>query len=177
MPGTPEPLAAISTMTSYDFVAFLDTVVLKKAMGRCHTLSVTAFTPDVVDGLAEAAETCPSEGLMGGIYMHIVRADNPSCSAEVPDSVLPYRRPHMMLELLGFGKDPEAGEITAQWALNTRNRLADCKETVENTYLPLTAPEFLDLNKVYGDNLAALKEIKADVDPDNVFKHSVPNLV
>ncbi|KAJ6782378.1 hypothetical protein PWT90_06468 [Aphanocladium album] len=176
MPGTPDPLTAVATTTSHDFLAFLDTIVLKKAMGRCHTVSVTGFTPDVIAALAEAAAASPADGLLGGIYMHVVRADNPSCSGNVPDSVLPYRRPHIMLELLGFGKDPEAGKVAAQWALDTRNRLAGFDETMKNTYLPLTAPEFLDLENVYGDDLAVLKKIKAEVDPDNIFRHTVPKL-
>lgn len=176
MPGTPAPLEAIAPTTFYDFIAFLNTVLISKAMGVCYSVSATGFTPEIVAELADTAVTCPAE-VFGGVYFHIVRADNPSCSADVPDSVLPYRTPHAMVELLGFGKDAEAGKVAAQWALDTRNRFVGLKDVMRGTYLPLTAPEFFDAESVYGDKLPVLKQIKAEVDPDNVFKHSVPKLV
>lgn len=109
--------------------------------------------------------------------MHILRADSPSCSDDVPASVLPYRKPHIMLEILDYGSDDESSKKTARWALEARNRFFASKNSMRGTYLPLTAPEFLDLDKTYGNNLSELKRIKAEVDPNGVFKHTIPALI
>lgn len=176
MPGLPDADTAIAPATAYDFVAHITSMLPSTVVGSCHTSSADTFSPDVVAKLAESAATIPTAGFIGGLNMHIVRAECPSLSADVPDSVLPYRRPHIMFELLGFGADPESAKPIAQWALDARNALTDTKENVEATYVALTSPEFLDLPKIYGPQWAELNKIKAEVDPANVFKHSVPSL-
>lgn len=176
MPGTPDALTAVAPTTYCDFLAYMGTLFLQSAIGEWHTASVTALTPDVIAGLAESAATAPKEGFVGGFLLHTMRPDNPSLSEDVPASVLPYREPHLMFEILGFGEDVEAAQATAQWALDVRNRFINSNDATRGTYLALTAPKFLDLDKTYGHQLAVLKAIKAEVDPNNVFKHTVPNL-
>ncbi|TWU72885.1 hypothetical protein ED733_004143 [Metarhizium rileyi] len=176
MPGTPGVDAAIMTTTAYGFTQYLNSMLPATVTGRCHTANVSSFTPEVIDNLAESAATIPA-GFTGGLNMHMLRANSPSCSGHVPDSVLPCRKPHIMLELLGFGSDEESSNQAAQWALEARNRFVNCKSSTGSTYLPLTAPEFLDLERTYGDKLAELKNIKAEVDPDGVFQHTVPALI
>lgn len=82
-----------------------------------------------------------------------------------------------MLEILDYGSDDESSKKTARWALEARNRFFASKNSMRGTYLPLTAPEFLDLDKTYGNNLSELKRIKAEVDPNGVFKHTIPALM
>lgn len=144
--------------------------------GKCHSASVSSFTPEVIANLAESAAKTPA-GCSGGINMHMLRADSPSCSRDVPASVLPYRKPHIMLELLGFGHDGESSKQAAQWALEVCNLFVNSKDATRGTYLPLTAPELLDLEKTYGHNLDELRKIKTEVDPGGVFKHTVPALI
>ncbi|OAA43610.1 FAD-binding, type 2 [Metarhizium rileyi] len=176
MPGIPGVDAAIMTTTAYGFTQYLNSMLPATVTGRCHTANVSSFTPEVIDNLAESAASIPA-GFTGGLNMHMLRANRPSCSGHVPDSVLPCRKPHIMLELLGFGSDEESSNQAAQWALEARNRFVNCKSSTGSTYLPLTAPEFLDLERTYGDKLAELKNIKAEVDPDGVFQHTVPALI
>lgn len=106
----------------------------------------------------------------------MLRIDSPSCSKDVPDAVLPFRAPQTVLEILGFGQDEESSKETAQWARETRDVIYNSQDAMEGTYLPLTAPEVLDLEKVYGEKWAELKGLKAEHDPDGVFKYAVPGL-
>lgn len=176
MPGTPGADTAITTITAHDFFTHLNTMLPATVTGKCHTATVSSLTPEVIASLAESAATIPA-GFTGGINMHILRADSPSCSDDVPASVLPYRKPHIMLEILGYGNDEESFKKAARWALEARNRFFASKNSMRGTSLRLTAPEFLDLDKTYGDNLAELKRIKAEVNPNGVFKHTVPALI
>lgn len=175
MPGTPDVDTAIATTTAHGFAAYLNTMLPATVTGRCHSVTVSSYTPEVVANLAESAAKIPA-GFTGGLNMHVLRADSPSCSGDIPDSVLPYRKPHIMLEILGFGHDEDSSKQAAQWALETRDLLFKNKDATRGTYLPLTAPEFLDLEETYGHNLVELKKIKAEVDANGVFKHTVPAL-
>lgn len=62
------------------------------------------------------------------------------------------------------------------WALEARNELRSLNESRKSTYLPFTAPEFLCLEDIYGDQLAELKRIKREYDPDNFFNNTIPKL-
>ncbi|KAK2595100.1 hypothetical protein QQS21_007185 [Conoideocrella luteorostrata] len=176
MPGAPDAQSAVATTTAYGFISYLNTMLPATVTGRCHSASVSSFTPEVITYLAESAAKIPS-GFTGGLNMHILYPHGPSCIGDIPSSVLPYRKPHIMFELLGFGGNKESSQQAAQWACEARNRFYESKTSLEGTYLPLTAPEFLDLEKTYGAHLAELRKIKAEFDPDGVFKHTVPALI
>lgn len=109
-------------------------------------------------------------------FICTLRADGPSCSNDVPDAVVPFRAPQTVLEILGFGQDEESSKATAQWARETRDVIYNSDDAMEGTYLPLTAPEVLYLEKVYGEKWAELQGLKAEYDPDGVFKYAVPAL-
>ncbi|KAF7553861.1 hypothetical protein G7Z17_g3323 [Cylindrodendrum hubeiense] len=177
MPGTPEPQTAITTMKALDFSRQLTAMLPPQMLGgRPQSASLTRLTPSAIAGLANVAANMPKSST-GGINMHVVREDCPSCSDNVPDSVCPYREAHIMIELLGVGPDEEIGKEAAEWSMAARNELMGLEEATKKTYIAVTSPECLDVESVYGEKLAELKKLKKEYDPHGFFKNALPRLV
>ncbi|KAH7161847.1 hypothetical protein EDB81DRAFT_683928 [Dactylonectria macrodidyma] len=177
MPGLPEPQVAIAKMRALDFSQHLTAMLPPQILGgRPQSASLTHLSPSVISSLANVAATMPKSS-NGGINMHIIRADCPSCLDDVPDSVCPYREPHIMLELLGVGPDEETGKEAAQWSMAARNELMGLEEATKKTYIAVTSPECSDWEGVFGEKLGELKELKKEYDPNGVFKNAIPRLL
>lgn len=137
----------VANTSLYDLQAHLITILPKSVTGRCHTATVKSWTPGFIKKIVDAAAKMPPN-TTGGIHMHMLRVDNPSCSKDEPNAVVPLRTPQTVLEILGFGRDAESSKETAQWAKEARDVIYNSADAVEGTYLPLTAPEVLDLEKL-----------------------------
>ncbi|KPM39528.1 hypothetical protein AK830_g7025 [Neonectria ditissima] len=175
-PNITDVQSTVMNTNALGFSAMVQNMIPPQVLGRCQSADITHFSPEVVAELAKVADAIPRE-CSGGINIHTLRADSPSCGANVPDSVLPYRKPHIMLELLGLGNDEASASSAAAWALDARNRLKALEDAESQTYLALTAPEFVDLEVIFGKELAELRKLKQEYDPEGVFKHTLPKLV
>ncbi|KAL5085368.1 hypothetical protein Trisim1_010593 [Trichoderma cf. simile WF8] len=175
-PGVPGPQDAVKDMTPLGYMTMFNSLLPTQVAGRAQTVTVVKFSPDVVASLAKQSLQMPRGGA-GGLNIHMLRPGNPSCSKDVPSSVCPYREPHVFIEVLGFAGEECSVEDATAWSLEARNAFTSLDDSCKRTYLPLTAPEFLNLQDIYGDKLRELKEIKKEYDPDGVFKLTVPALV
>lgn len=175
-PGVPAPRDAIKQMTPFAYLTMLTSFLPTEVAGRSHTASVTKFSPDVIAAIAKQCLKMPPGGT-SGFNIHIMRSDSPAFSGDVPASVCPYREPHMSLEILGLASDKSGAADAAAWSLETRNAFVGLDDSVKRTYLPLTAPEFVNLHDVFGDKLEVLRQIKKEYDPKGVFRNTVPRLV
>ncbi|KAJ4250940.1 hypothetical protein NW762_011590 [Fusarium torreyae] len=171
----PDVHSTIINTSALGFAAMVKDMVPDKVLGRCQTADVSILSSEVVTELADISSEIPRNS-SGGFIVHTLRADSPSCGPNAPDSVLPYRKPHIMFEILGLGDNEVSAAEAALWSLNARNRLAVLPHANAQTYLPLTAPEFVNLAAIFGDNLAELKKLKQEYDPNGVFKHTLPKL-
>lgn len=174
MPGPPQPLTlSTDPATQID----LQTSMLpKEVSGRTETVSLQRFSPNVIATLATLATKLPTSSV-GGLLMHILRADSPSISQDVPVSVCPYREPQIVVEILGVALDQDTAAPAAAWAEGARRDLSGLEDALKQTYLPMTSPDVLDLHAVYKDKLAELKALKQRYDPHGVFANAIPNLV
>ncbi|KAM5343337.1 hypothetical protein ACJ41O_014303 [Fusarium nematophilum] len=175
-PNVADVHSAVIKTNALGFSAMVKDMIPAQVVGRCQSADVSHFSAEVVAELAKISELIPRD-CVGGINIHTLRADSPSCGDDVPDSVVPYRKPHVMLELLGCGSDEASARTSAVWALDARNRIAALPDAESRTYLPLTAPEFVDLEVTFGEHLAELRKLKQEYDPEGVFKHTLPKLV
>lgn len=175
MPGTPPPDVAVATTSALEFARRLMDMFPKQLQGRSQTASVTHFSPDVVGCLARGMGKKPSTS-NGGIIVQQIRSDCPSCGPDVPESVCPYRKPHITFEILGTGPDDEAAEAAMAWALETRNELMGLPDAVKSTYIATTSPECLNVADIFGDKLEELRRLKQRYDPKGVFKNTIPRL-
>lgn len=177
LPGTPEPYALVNTTTAKAFVDYATSLIPPEVTGTTHAVSITEYTPEVVDVLTKHVAKIKN-GLVGGFNIHTLRPESPSVLSDVPDSVVPYRKPQIIFEILGFGADEVSAAPSVAWATELRNLLIRTDAALPASYLALTAPEFVDLDKIYGDaRLAELMAIKGEYDPNNVFRYTVPRLV
>ncbi|KAJ4245444.1 hypothetical protein NW757_010101 [Fusarium falciforme] len=175
-PNISDVHSTVMNTNALGFAAMVKDMIPTQVLGRCQSADISHFSPEVVDELARIAHAIPRDS-SGGVNMHTLRADSPSCSPDTPDSVLPYRKPHVMLEFLGLGDDEASARGAAAWALDARNRISALPDAEGPTYLPLTAPEFVDLETTFGGHLEELRQLKREYDPAGVFKHTLPKLV
>ncbi|KAF4964816.1 hypothetical protein FZEAL_10835 [Fusarium zealandicum] len=158
------------------FATMVKDTLPAQVLGRSQCVEATHFSPEVVAELAKIADAIPRDS-SGGVNILTLRGDSPSCGSSVPDSVCPYRKPHLMFEFLGLGNDETSARNAAVWSLDARNRMKAVPQVQDRAYLPLTAPEFVDLEATFGDNLVELLKLKREYDPEGVFKHTLPKLV
>ncbi|KAL3956867.1 hypothetical protein ACCO45_009713 [Purpureocillium lilacinum] len=173
MPGTPPPDVAVATTSALEFARRLMDMFPKQLQGRSQTASVTHFSPDVVGCLARGMGKKPSTS-NGGIIVQQMRSDCPSCGPDVPESVCPYRKPHITFEILGTGPDDEAAEAAMAWALETRNELMGLPDAVKSTYIATTSPECLNVADIFGDKLEELRRLKQRYDPKGSSRTRFP---
>lgn len=167
--------AAIKKINVREFVTLHTQTLAHTVFGRTHAVSITHYSPQVVKILADMASRLP-RGSAGGIGTWDICNASPSCSLDHPDSVAPYRTAQIVIEILAFGKDDVSAPACVAWGLELRNRLAESDAALPVSYLPLTAPEFADLEKIYGHGLDELRNLKREYDPNGVFRHALPNL-
>ncbi|KAL2684494.1 hypothetical protein Neosp_005572 [[Neocosmospora] mangrovei] len=175
-PNISDVHSTIMNTNALGFATMVKDMIPAQVLGRCQSADISHFSPEVVDELARIAQGIPRDS-SGGVNIHTLRADSPSCKPDTPDSVLPYRKPHVMFEFLGLGDDEASARGAAAWALDARNRISALPDAEGRTYLPLTAPEFVDLETTFGGHLAELRQLKREYDPAGVFKHTLPKLV
>lgn len=175
-PNITDVQSTVMNTNALGFSAMVQDMIPAQVLGRCQSADITHFSPEVVAELAKVADAIPRD-CSGGINIHTLRVDSPSCGENVPDSVVPYRKPHIMLELLGLGNDELSARKAAAWALDARSRLMALEDAERRTYLALTAPEFVDLEVIFGEELVELRKLKQEYDPEGVFKHTLPKLV
>ena len=175
MPGVPGFPEAINSTKPHELLKHVSSLFPKQLTGNIQTVSFSHFSDKAIAAIAKHGSEQPAEG-SGGLIMHIIYKESPSCSDEAPDAVSPYRKPHIMVEILGLSPDEAIGARMKEWALNTREGMGTVDAFLDSTYVPLTAPEFFDVRMLYGDNYAELESIKKQYDPNNVFCNTHPRL-
>lgn len=174
--GSPDPVNAIEKTTARGFVLSNTDHLPPKVAGRTHAVSVTHYSSQVAKVLGEMAAIMPKCSA-GGFNTYRTHQNSPSSSPGHPTSVSAYRRPQILFEILGFGTDGESAPICAEWALQLSNKLAATDAALPASYLAITAPEFVDLEQLYGTKLDELKRLKKEYDPHGVFCNTLPKLV
>jgi len=171
------PLSVVSTTTVSKYMMETSKVVPPQVFGRMQTATVSHASDDFITTYADLVAKLPQTG--AAFMVHIFRPDSVSCGPldAFPNSLIPSRKPHLMVELLANGTTQEDGKLGSEWAasaLDTISRLAVCEPY---TYPCLTSPEKSDLGKMYGEKAAELTALKKELDPACVFRNTVPRII
>lgn len=142
-------------------------------LGGPNTAYLRNITPEVVEVMAKHIGLMPNDP-SAGFVIHACRGK--SCEPPFPDSVWSYRESHLLVEILGMASAEDDIQANRTWAENFRIDLVKTDGALEGSYVSLTPPKFLDLQKTFGENLTELKKLKEEYDPNRVFKHAIPPL-
>jgi len=171
----PVMMSTVKTTTLATYVAEITSVIPPVMYpGICRTVSLRdlRLSNSAIETFARYAELQPkTAGLMTFHSMHGSFAGSPPMP-----SIFRNREAHYMLEIIGLSVVPEGGEEEKIWANRFGDEMGKAEGNLESTYLPLTPTELVDLKKVYGEHLDKLVALKKEVDPKNVFRHTLPEL-
>ncbi|RAK95216.1 FAD-binding oxidoreductase [Aspergillus ibericus CBS 121593] len=146
----------------------------KDSRGRVWTISLRQLTDEVVDAIGTYTTEMPPDP-RALVAIHELRAASPSAHP-APDAVFPGREGHYMFEIVGATDTPEALEAIRAWGQPFQTALArtDPGNILPAPYLALSAPEELDMRRVFGAEYEFLCKLKRERDPRGVFNAAIP---
>jgi hypothetical protein len=144
--------------------------------GTPQTICVSSFSDEVIATIARFAEGMPRlPSCM--ISLHFLRAVSPSASAaKEAESVYPGREPHIMIEILGTPGGDEDPLGATKWSRDFRNAMNGTDVVQKWSWVPLTAKEHGGLDDMYGRKAQELRDLKKELDPENVFRYALPRM-
>jgi FAD/FMN-containing dehydrogenase len=144
--------------------------------GRSHTVTLRGITvaPATVSILAEAFGR-PGAGVMPSHVLH-----GPLAEKRAFPSVFGTQGAHMLLEIVGAAAfpDPAAAEQAGAWGDQVFEELRQRGEGVlKGKYYPSQAMDKdMKGEEVFGvQGWQTLRRLKKEMDPDNVFRHTIPS--
>lgn len=102
------------------------------------------------------------------------RVHGAACRPSLP-SCFGYRDPHVMIEILGTSATLAGAETSAKWQAAFHEEARGLPRTDKGGYVPLLSKE-VTLELCYLGHWQRLRELKAKVDPKNVFCYSITGL-
>lgn len=191
MPGSPSIEELVKPTTPRGFSSTITGHLGDRMLGGAHSATTTRISDDFINEMVASVDGLPRDGL-GGLSLHVMRETCPSCthssSALLPssssssspsalDSVCPYRKPAVHVEILGTADDEEKADRAMEWAARTRDRLMALPNASKVTYFPLTAPGCYDAREMFGEKrLHELRHLKRKYDPECVFQYAMPRV-
>ncbi|KAH7136849.1 D-lactate dehydrogenase [Dactylonectria estremocensis] len=146
--------------------------VPKTAHGGNCTMSIRNFTPEVITTVGEQIFKMPGDPATL-FSAHELRGK--SASPHIA-SVFGSRTPHYVLEFIATSSSKDRALEAWEWATGFRDAVT--KTTASNilpgTYISLTPPSDAKCSVIYGTSWEKLVDTKKTYDPNNVFKHAMP---
>ncbi|KAE8350534.1 D-lactate dehydrogenase [Aspergillus coremiiformis] len=163
----------VKETTPPDWLAEADRLVPKTTQGRAYTINVKGLTEEVVQVMASHLSRMPSEPqTMWNV--HELRACSPSAQPK-SDSVFTSREGHFMFEILPLAERREDLGSVLAWgrAFHEALLMTDPGNILPATYLSLSAPDEVDMSRVFGEHYEFLRELKGRRDPEGVFRNAL----
>ncbi|KAF5862908.1 hypothetical protein ETB97_010949 [Aspergillus alliaceus] len=146
-------------------------LVPRETQGRMYTINAKAITNEVVDVISTHLQRMPSDPHI--IWnMHELRRSSPSARPR-SDAVFAAREGHFMFEIVSIAEKKENLDSVLAWGKEFQEALykTDPDNILAATYLSMTAPDEIDLTKVFGEHYELLREFKQSHDPHGVFSN------
>ncbi|KAL4899816.1 hypothetical protein BDW74DRAFT_171223 [Aspergillus multicolor] len=136
-----------------------------KCTRRMWTVSMRGITDEVAEVIADFTKRMPPDPHIL-FDMHELRACSPLAHPN-PESVFTAREPHFTFEINTIVDDEE---LLEHFDEQTPDKIMPVE------YLSFMRGEDVDLADTFGGNRSLLKRLKAEMDPDNVFKAAISHL-
>lgn len=146
--------------------------VPKSAYGGDCTISIRAFTDEVIAAVGAHIAAMPTDPATL-FSVHELRGTSASPRA---GSVFGARTPHYVFEFIATSSSQGEARHAWKWATEFRDAVKEAARdnVADFTYISLTPPGEADCAAIYGPRWERLVEIKQRYDPENVFRHAMP---
>ena len=135
-----------------------------------------AFSDKYVDIAVKNYEKMPLASATAGLCHHV--HGRATASMESESSCFGYRKPHLVLEIIGASLDYEARADTGVWSERFHRELRMTDEVIlKGGYVALNQPTAVKASECFGDNWERLMTLKEKHDPKNIFRFAAPQLV
>ncbi|MBW4717752.1 FAD-binding oxidoreductase [Saccharothrix obliqua] len=168
--GTPVA-TTLGTMTPFEVLGLLDPVVVDGRHVLAANRQVSEISDEVADVLVDAAARFTSP--YSGLFVHHFHG----ASTRVPPAATPFelRREHNLIEVVGTWEAGDPAAVHEEWTRDLDQALA--AHSLPGGYVNLLGPDEEERVRIaYGRNHSRLLALKAQYDPDNVFR-GVPALI
>jgi hypothetical protein len=124
---------------------------------------------EIIDAFVEGLKSKPAWG-------NLTWADNYDIdNGKVPKNTFGPGK-HALVTFADVSPDEASFAESKEWADGVDASLRKCKVWTSMAYPPLTPPGTRTAKEMMGDKYERAMELKRKYDPDNLFKHAVPNL-
>ena len=147
--------------------------------GGDRGISFRKLTPKMLAILSRHMENMPSDPATT-IAVHPLSRTSPSAtdpdlrrgSCFNPEA----RQEHFLLELIGSTLEQSSSPQSQKWIKDTYDELKGSGDAMDGSYIALTHPEDICLEKIYGTAWEDLLALKRRLDPKGIFRNAVPRL-
>lgn len=120
------------------------------------------MTPEVIDILQQSLSEAGASYTVTGLLNYGRSAQTNSSTS------FGLRKPHVQLFVNAYDEPARMADASG-WVNGLANRIQSTGQAMEASYASFAAPED-KVNESFGDGLDKLRELKAEVDPSNVFR-------
>ncbi|KAL4958433.1 FAD-binding domain-containing protein [Aspergillus filifer] len=166
----------VAPITPLAFMAEVSKIIPKSTQGRMYTISLREITDEVAAVIGEYTAKIPSDPHLL-FNTHQLRKESPSAQPN-PDSVFVAREPHYVVEICTIMADSGNLEGALTWGREFQEALkkTDAANILPASYLSFLPREEVEHEKIFGENLQFLKQLKGKTDKENVFKAAISYL-
>ncbi|OJJ84495.1 FAD-binding oxidoreductase [Aspergillus glaucus CBS 516.65] len=125
-------------------------------------VSITRMTPEVIDILQQSLSEAGASYTVTGL-LNYGRSAQTNSSASFG-----LREPHAQLFVNAYDELARMADASG-WVNGLANRIQNTGQAMEASYASFAAPGD-KVNESFGDGLDKLRELKAEIDPSNVFR-------
>jgi FAD/FMN-containing dehydrogenase len=154
-------------------------LVAQSTQGRMWTVNLRQITDEVAGVIGQFTSRFPADP-HALFDLHELRAASPSAAASGAgkDSVFNARDPHFVVEICPTVSDEGKLEGALAWGQEFCDALkaTDKENVLGASYVSFLAADEFDHQRVYGEDLGFLRDVKGCVDPGNVFRNAISYL-
>ncbi|KYG49836.1 hypothetical protein M433DRAFT_139728 [Acidomyces richmondensis BFW] len=139
--------------------------------GRPQSVCISHWTPEAISILGTHGSNMPDQHYIG---LTIHQLHGRACELSLLPNIWMNRSPHFLVEILGFASSIQDADKAIAWAKDFRKDLSAVNTALESSYIAMTDPSFLNLNRIYGEEVVKdLKRLKMEYDPQGNFNHII----
>ncbi|KAF9887709.1 hypothetical protein FE257_009662 [Aspergillus nanangensis] len=171
----PNPTHTVGKTQISAFIQILEIMLPATVYGTIYTLNLRSVTPTAAEVMARGFESIPY-GTPSNIAYHQLRGAFTTPSSA---SVFTARYPHYVVEIISLTQEESQEQDVIRWGKAVQDDFRQDKtgNVLPGSYINLTPAGDVDLDGTYGEEgLAVLRRLKAQYDPENVFRNALVRL-